>query len=98
MSREKKLVLWLNEVRMEDVELVGGKNASLGEMIEGLSPKGIKIPMGFVVTAAAYRYFINYNNFQEKIEETLKGLDPNNVEDLQKRGLTVREMIKGGKF
>jgi len=86
MSREKDLVLWLDEVGMEDVELVGGKNASLGEM------------MGFVVTAAAYRYFIDYNNLQEKIKEALKGLDPNDVEDLQKRGLTVREMIKGGEY
>ncbi len=95
---DKKLVVWLNEVGIEDVELVGGKNASLGEMIKGLSPMGIKIPMGFVVTADAYRYFIDYNNLQEKIREALKGLDPNNVEDLAKRGLTVREMIKGGKF
>ncbi len=95
---DKKLVVWLDEVGMEDVELVGGKNASLGEMIKGLSPMGIKIPMGFVVTAEAYRYFIHYNNLEEKIREALKGLDPNNVEDLQKRGLTVREMIKGGKF
>ncbi len=95
---DKKLVVWLNEVGMEDVELVGGKNASLGEMIKGLSPMGIKIPMGFVVTADAYRYFIDYNNLQEKIKEALKGLDPNNVEDLAKRGLTVREMIKGGRF
>ncbi len=95
---DKKLVVWLDEVGMEDVELVGGKNASLGEMIKGLSPMGIKIPMGFVVTAEAYRYFIHYNNLEEKIREALKGLDPNNVEDLQKRGLTVREMIKWGKF
>ncbi|SNZ04096.1 phosphoenolpyruvate synthase [Persephonella hydrogeniphila] len=95
---DRKLVVWLNEVSMEDVELVGGKNASLGEMIKGLSPMGIKIPMGYVVTADAYRYFIEYNNLQEKIREALKGLDPNDVFDLQKRGLTVREMIKGGQF
>ncbi|WP_457621350.1 phosphoenolpyruvate synthase [Persephonella sp.] len=95
---KNKLVVWLDEVGIEDVELVGGKNASLGEMIKGLSPKGIKIPMGFVVTAEAYRYFISYNNLAEKIKEALKGLDTNDVFDLQKRGLTVREMIKGGEF
>ncbi|WP_457625819.1 phosphoenolpyruvate synthase [Persephonella sp.] len=95
---DRKLVVWLNEVSMEDVELVGGKNASLGEMIKGLSPMGIKIPMGYVVTADAYRYFIEHNHLQEKIREALKGLDPNDVFDLQKRGLTVREMIKGGQF
>ncbi len=95
---ERKLVVWLNEVGIEDVELVGGKNASLGEMIKGLSPLGIKIPMGYVVTADAYRYFIDFNNLKEKIKDALEGLDPNNVEDLAKRGLEVREMIKGGDF
>jgi pyruvate,water dikinase len=95
---EKKLVVWLNEVGMEDVELVGGKNASLGEMIKGLSPLGIKIPMGFVVTAEAYRYFVNFNKLQEKIKEALKGLNPDDVEDLARRGLKIREMIKGGEF
>lgn len=95
---DKKLVVWLNEVGMEDVELVGGKNASLGEMIKGLSSIGIKIPMGYVVTAEAYRYFVKYNNLEGKIKEVLNGLDPNNVEDLAKIGLTVRELIKGGEF
>ncbi len=95
---DKKLVLWLNEVGMEDIELVGGKNASLGEMIKGLSSLGIKIPMGFVVTSQAYWHFVDYNNLREKIREILSGLDPNNIEDLAKRGLTIRELIKGGKF
>ncbi len=94
----KKLVLWLNEVGMEDIELVGGKNASLGEMIKGLSSLGIKIPMGFVVTSEAYWHFVDYNNLREKIREILAGLDPNNIEDLAKRGLTIRELIKGGNF
>ncbi|MEJ5173266.1 MAG: phosphoenolpyruvate synthase [Hydrogenothermaceae bacterium] len=92
------LVLWLNEVGMEDIELVGGKNASLGEMIKNLSPLGIKIPMGFVVTSKAYWYFVEYNNLKEKIRETLTGLNPDNIEDLAKRGLAIRDMIKGGTF
>lgn len=94
----EKLVMWLNEVGMEDIELVGGKNASLGEMIKGLSSIGVKIPMGFVVTSKAYHYFIDYNNLRDKIREALAGLDPNNIEDLSRRGLTVRELIKGGQF
>jgi len=94
----EKLVMWLNEVGMEDIELVGGKNASLGEMIKGLSSIGVKIPMGFVVTSKAYHYFIDYNNLRDKIREALAGLDPNNIEDLSRRGLTVRELIKGGRF
>ena len=98
MSEKKPLVLWLNEVGIEEIELVGGKNASLGEMIKGLTEKGIKVPMGFVITSEAYRYFIKHNNLDEKIKETLKGLDLNDVEDLRKRGLKIRELIKGGKF
>jgi pyruvate,water dikinase len=94
----EKLVMWLNEVGMEDIGLVGGKNASLGEMIKGLSSIGVKIPMGFVVTSKAYHYFIDYNNLRDKIRESLAGLDPNNIEDLSKRGLAVRELIKGGQF
>jgi pyruvate,water dikinase len=94
----EKLVMWLNELSMEDIELVGGKNASLGEMIKGLSSIGVKIPMGFVVTSKAYHYFIDYNNLRDKIREILAGLDPNNIEDLSRRGLTVRELIKGGQF
>ncbi|WP_297889915.1 phosphoenolpyruvate synthase [Sulfurihydrogenibium sp.] len=96
--KEKKLVMWLSEVGMEDIELVGGKNASLGEMIKGLSSIGIKVPMGFVVTSAAYWHFVDYNNLRDKIKEILTGLDPNNIEDLSKRGLTIRELIKGGQF
>lgn len=93
-----KLVLWLNEVGMEDIELVGGKNASLGEMIKNLSPLGIKVPMGFVVTSKAYWHFVEHNNLKDKIRQTLTGLDPNNIEDLSKRGLAIRDMIKGGVF
>lgn len=93
-----KLVLWLNEVGMEDIELVGGKNASLGEMIKNLSPLGIKVPMGFVVTSKAYWHFVEHNKLKDKIRQTLTGLDPNNIEDLSKRGLAIRDMIKGGVF
>lgn len=82
-----RLVMWLNEVGMEDIELVGGKNASLGEMIKNLSPLGIKVPMGFVVTSKAYWHFVEHNNLKDKIRQTLTGLDPNNIEDLSKEDL-----------
>ncbi len=59
-SREKSLVLWLNEIGMEDVPLVGGKNASLGEMYQKLNKNGIKIPDAFAVTSYAYQYFLDY--------------------------------------
>ncbi|ADU96939.1 phosphoenolpyruvate synthase [Thermovibrio ammonificans HB-1] len=93
-----KLVVWLEEVGIEDVPLVGGKNASLGEMMKALKPKGVNIPDGFVITAESYRYFIKYNNLEEKIREVLKGLNVNDVDDLHRRGEKVRELIKSGKF
>ncbi len=94
----EKLVLWLEEVGIKDVPLVGGKNASLGEMKKHLEPKGVKIPDGFVITANAYRYFIQFNNLEEKIREILKGLNTNDIEDLHTRGEKIRELIKSGKF
>ncbi|UCG65090.1 MAG: pyruvate, water dikinase, partial [Deltaproteobacteria bacterium] len=58
MDKEGKLIMWFDEIRMGDVALVGGKNASLGEMYQNLTPKGVAIPGGFAITAYAYRYLI----------------------------------------
>jgi len=57
-SREQALILWFEEVDSKDVGLVGGKNSSLGEMIQQLTPKGINVPTGFATTAYAYRHFV----------------------------------------
>ncbi len=97
MKREA-YVLWLDELTIEDIPVAGGKNASLGEMIKNLSPLGINIPYGFVVTSTAYYRFLEYNGLREKIRETLKGLDVNDIADLSRRGYRVRELIKGGEF
>ena len=94
----RKLLLWLEEVGIEDVSLVGGKNASLGEMIKALSPKGVNIPEGFVITAESYKYFISYNGLDEKIREILKGLNVSDIDDLHNRGERIRNLIKNGKF
>ena len=94
----EKLVLWLEEVGIEDVPLVGGKNASLGEMMRALSPKGINIPDAFIVTANAYRYFLDYNSLVDRIKEILKGLDINDIDDLSRRAEKIRELISNGKF
>ncbi len=91
-------VLWLDELTIEDIPVAGGKNASLGEMIKNLSPLGINIPYGFVVTSTAYYKFLDYNNLRDKIRETLKGLDVNDISDLSRRGYRIRELIKGGEF
>ncbi len=94
----KKLVCNLNEVGIDDVGLVGGKNASLGEMIKNLGPKGVKVPGGFVVTAEAYRFFLRETKLDEFIKKTLDGLDTRNLADLAKRGEIIRKTIRKAKF
>ena len=88
----------LNEVGIKDVAEVGGKNASLGEMIKNLTPKGVKIPGGFVVTADAYRYFLEKTGLKTFIKETLKDLNTKNLKNLSKRGKIIRETIKKAEF
>ncbi len=94
----KRYLVWLDEVSIEDIPLVGGKNASLGEMIRNLSSLGINIPYGFVVTSEAYYEFVKYNKLEDEIRNVLKGLDTDNVEDLARRGHQIRELIRGGEF
>lgn len=96
--REVKLnktgyIRWFNEIGINDVPLVGGKNASLGEMVRELSAKGVKVPNGFAVTAEAYRYFLLEAKLDQKIAETLRGLDTHNIGDLRRRGLQIRQAI-----
>ncbi|NTV44580.1 MAG: phosphoenolpyruvate synthase [Candidatus Yonathbacteria bacterium] len=92
MKKEKQLaiVLWLKDVDNDDVALVGGKNASLGEMYKELVPEGIRIPNAFIVTAHAYNLFIKSTGLAEMIEKELKGLDTRNVALLQRKGKKIR--------
>jgi len=90
---ERPFILFFKDISYKDVPLVGGKNASLGEMYSKLTPKGINVPDGFAVTAEAYRYFIQKNHLDDKIREALKGLDTHDVLDLQRRGRIVRNLI-----
>ncbi len=96
--KQNKNILWFKEIRNSDIPLVGGKNASLGEMYSNLASKGVRVPNGFAVTAAAYRYFIKYNSLESEIKKTLTGLNKNKIEDLKKRGHHIRTMIKHAKF
>ena len=98
MMKEEKYILWFNEITKEDVGIVGGKNANLGEMYQKLSNLGVRVPNGFAVTTKAYDYFIKYNDLEEKIKEILKNLDVYNVEKLQEVGETIRNLIKQGEF
>jgi len=90
------LVLWLDELTIEDIPVAGGKNASLGEMIRNLSPLGINIPYGFVVTSTAYYKFLDHNKLREKIKEILRDLRVDDVTDLSRRGYQIRELERYG--
>src|SRR6185436_18737245 len=89
-----KYVVWLRELRMTDLERVGGKNASLGEMIGGLSQAGVRVPGGFATTAQAYREFLAGSGLEERISKRLSGLDTNDVKALAKCGKEIREWIE----
>jgi pyruvate,water dikinase len=87
-----------SEIKMTDILQVGGKNASLGEMIQNLSPLGVEVPDGFAITVDAYRYFIEFNNLSDSIHQIVSNTDVDNVIDLRRNGLKVRQLIREGKF
>ena len=91
---EKVFVKWFEELGMNDVPLVGGKNASLGEMIRNLGKKGVKVPSGFAVTAYAYKYTIEKAGVDKKIKEILSNLDVHAVENLAEKGEKIRNLIR----
>ncbi len=88
-----KNVIWFENLRMTDVESVGGKNASLGEMISQLSEKGVRVPGGFATTAEAYRKFLAYEGLNERINNELNALDVDNVAELARVGKQIRQWI-----
>lgn len=92
-SRNTALILWFKELGIKDVPLVGGKNASLGEMFQKLTKKKVKIPNGFAVTAYAYHYFTEHAGIKDDIKRILKGVNAHDIEDLQYRGNKVRQVI-----
>lgn len=93
-----KFIIPFEDITIKDVPKVGGKTASLGEMIKYLKPKGVRIPSGFAVTADAYRFFLSETGLKEFIKESLDGLDTKNLKDLARRGKLVREKIKATNF
>jgi len=88
-------IRWFNELGIEDVPLVGGKNASLGEMYQNLTAEGVRVPNGFAVTAEAYRYVLDQNDAWQPLHAALDGLDPDNIKDLQARGEQARAIVYG---
>ncbi|MFC1686983.1 phosphoenolpyruvate synthase [Patescibacteria group bacterium] len=97
-GRKKKLVLWFNQLGIKDVPLVGGKNASLGEMYQKLTKKGVKIPNGYAITAEAYYYLIKKAGIQKNIKKVLADLNTHNIRNLQARGKKVRQLILNTTF
>lgn len=93
-----KFILELSEVGINDIEIVGGKNASLGEMIQNLTALGINIPNGFVVTVAAYRYFLEYNHLESTIRHIIKSIEVDNIESLRRGGQQIRLLLNNGRF
>jgi len=95
MKQLSKFVRWFEEIRIEDVPMVGGKNASLGEMYRELTGKGIKIPNGFAITADAYWNMVKSAGILDKLKESMAGLDKTNLDDLAVRGKRARDLILG---
>ncbi|MGV3528088.1 MAG: phosphoenolpyruvate synthase [Flavisolibacter sp.] len=88
----------LERVGMNDIQIVGGKNASLGEMLQNLTGLGIQIPGGFVITTTAYYQFIQHNTLDTEIRSLVGGIDFSNIESLRRAGLSIRNMIRNARF
>ncbi|MHA1971879.1 MAG: phosphoenolpyruvate synthase [Candidatus Hodarchaeales archaeon] len=97
-SKEEKYILWFDELRIGDVPLVGGKNASLGEMYHYLTEKGVNVPNGFAITATAYRHLLKDAGIEQSIKDALSGLDTHDIKNLQERGRKVRSIIRYAKL
>ena len=95
MDPTQPLVLPLDAVDLEAIPLVGGKNASLGEMIRALSDEGVRVPGGFAITAAAYRHLLDHSGLHRQLRDLLAGLDADNLAQLQAAGAAARALVLG---
>src|SRR5512136_2380782 len=92
-DRAKRNILWFRETGIKDVPLVGGKNASLGEMIRELTSEGINVPDGFSVTTEAFRRFVEAKHFEKRMVEILKDLDTSNPKNVAMKGKAIRDLF-----
>ncbi len=97
-ANDEKFILWFDEIGIEDVPLVGGKNASLGEMYQHLTSKGIAVPHGFAITAYAYRYLLKEAGVEQQIRDVLADLDTEDMANLAERGQKCRDIIRNAEF
>jgi pyruvate,water dikinase len=97
-KHDNELILWFEDIGIEDVPMVGGKNASLGEMYQKLTSKGVAVPHGFAITAYAYQYLLKEAGIEEAIKDALAGLDTHDLRNLQERGEKARDIIRNAEF
>lgn len=97
-QKEEQLILWFDQISVDDVDLVGGKNASLGEMYSQLTQKGISVPNGFAITSKGYWDFINSNGLAQQIDQLVNSIDLDNMNDLAEKGHKIRELIRNAYF
>jgi pyruvate,water dikinase len=88
-----KYIQRFSELSIDDVSIVGSKNASLGEMYNTLAEQGINVPNGFATTAEAYYFYLQHNKLDQRIKETLDVLDSRNLDSLRNAGKTLRGWI-----
>lgn len=93
-----EFIVPLDTVGINDIDKVGGKNASLGEMLQSLTRLGIHIPNGFVITVAAYRKFLTDNSLEEPIKQIINQIDYDNIESLRRGGQQVRQLLRNSRF
>ena len=101
MSKEvldPNYVIPFSNLGIKDIDMVGGKNASLGEMISNLHASGIRVPNGFATTARAFNEFLIYNDLVGKIDQKLKNLDVENIPKLTSTGAEIRDWINKASF
>ncbi len=97
-KHDEAFILWFDDIGIEDVPLVGGKNASLGEMYQHLTDKGVSVPYGFAITAYAYRYLLEKAGVEQAIRDVLADLDTDDMHNLRERGEKVRDIIRTAEF
>jgi len=95
---KEEFILPFKEITKKDVSLVGGKNASLGEMISQLSKKGVNVPDGFALTTQAYWHFVKENHLDKKLREIFKKFNPKSIKSLKETGRKARGLILRSKF
>jgi pyruvate,water dikinase len=98
LGRKTDFVRWFSDLTLDDVPSVGGKNASLGELVRELTQAGVQVPHGFAITAEAYRYFLERGDLNEKLRRVLDGLSTRDVEDMHRRAAEVRHAMVATPF